>query len=316
MNSPKITFLVYDSRSGSTLLARKISEALPGVSVTPEIGFDSLLKQRDNGFSHQQITWLVAKLFDSGDFRNIGLNQHELLRALKNLAEPVSQKVFIETTLKLWLQAYAPTSDHVVIKNGTHIKYWPQIFRMWNGNTRMLHICRDPRAVINSKLRTMRPYHPHESMAWGGPLVAAIRWKSYFHHIRAAQAAGVNILNVRYENLITAPAGEITHIAEFLDAKEDKNKPPKNYDIPAAERNIHQLVSSGKIEASRSEAWQHELARKDCKIIEAVCGTDMVKMGYALSARIGHIGVIITILRAIPDSLMRISRHYLRRSKE
>ena len=70
-----VAFLVYDSRSGSTLLAKEISANLDGVMVTPEIGFDRLLAEGEAGLRRKGIGPIAEHMFAGHEFVNLGLDK-------------------------------------------------------------------------------------------------------------------------------------------------------------------------------------------------------------------------------------------------
>lgn len=313
MKSLNICFMIYDSRSGSTLLARKLSEELEDVAVTPEIGFDSLFSRSEDSFSHKSALEVVRDLYRSGDFRNIGIEQTDMEAAVMSMQELITPAELVQTALGLWGTATKSHASRVVVKNGTHAKYWRSILRAWPGTASAIFVFRDPRAVVNSKLRTVRPYHSHEVMAWGGALLAAWRWRKYSELMRQAAGAGVRVLDVQYEALLASPRVEMARVAEFIGTGIAENPATGKYNIPAAERDIHTLVTSGEIRAERSEAWMQELSWFDRAVIESACRTEMVFRGYAMAAPCGRVSSLLFQLAAIPGTGVKICRHYLNR---
>lgn len=302
--------MVYDSRSGSTLLSRKLSESLKDVAVTPEIGFDSLLKQSRTSFSLEQARAVVRELYASGDFRNIGVEPLVLEVKLSAIPEPISKADLIGLTLILWQEASGMAGSNIIVKNGTHALYWREISMAMKESARFIFVYRDPRAVINSKLRTLRPYHGHEVMAWGGSLLAALRWRRYSSIMRMAAKAGLEVLEVKYEFLLPFTEREVTRVAEFLDTEAMLVKEVGNYVIPEAERNIHTLVSAGEIKTERGEAWMHELSVFDRNVIESLCMSEMSSRGYAPVDRHGKVFATLCIIAALPGTLLKVARHF------
>lgn len=311
MTSPQLFFMIYDSRSGSTLLARKLAEELKDVAVTPEIGFDSLLRREENEFSQSMALAVVQELYRSGDFRNIGVEQGDMVAAVRQLAKPITAAGLIQCFIQMWLRATGKQAAHVVVKNGTHAKYWRSIKRIWPDTARIIFVFRDPRAVVNSKLRTVRPYHSHEVMAWGGPLLAAWRWKTYSLQMRHAASVGVRVLDVKYETLLASPDAELEKLAAFIGTDRVEGKTVGEYEIPAAEQKIHTLVTSGEIRKERGEAWMHELSAFDRGVIESACRSEMEDRGYELSRGNSRGMAVCYLLAALPGMTIKVGRHYL-----
>jgi len=306
-----IVFMIYDSRSGSTLLARKLTEEVKGVAVTPEIGFDSLLRLHQDVLSRDGALHVVRELFKSGDYRNIGVEQAALEAALMDLPEPLTTLALIQLSLGMWHKATGQTATNIIVKNGTHAKYWRDILRIWQEAGRVIYVYRDPRAVINSKLRTPRPYHDYEVMAWGGAMLAAWRWKRYSNLMRDAEEAGLKTLNVQYEQFLANPALELARVSSFLAINAESSQSAGNYSIPLAELKIHKLVSGGAIKAERGEAWRRELSSFDCNAIESVCQAEMSRRGYVPLRTLGKPASFLVLLAALSGSMLKIARHFL-----
>ena len=76
----KLVFLVYDSRSGSTLLSREIAAQFPDVYVSPEIRFDDLFG-RDAGWWKHAADGRVFRLLEAGRIpEKLGLARDEVQR--------------------------------------------------------------------------------------------------------------------------------------------------------------------------------------------------------------------------------------------
>lgn len=313
MTPPQIIFLVYDSRSGSTLIASRISLAIRDVRVTPELGFDTILARTSCLFDRQLIPELTARLYSSGDLRNLGISKENLDAELLQLDFPVSARVLIEKIVALWcLQSGVMPGSVVLVKNGSHIRHWRRIKATFGDDTRFIHIFRDPRAVINSKLRTRRPYYPHETMAWGGTLLSALRWRLYSQSMRKASSSGVAVLDLRYEDFITSVESELFRVATYCGRKlTGISKGQNSYEIPEQERHIHPLVDADKINSGRARIWQEQLARRDRTIVEATCAPEMLRRGYRLSGRFEWWRRFAIFMTAWPEAAGRISRHYL-----
>ncbi|RMG35870.1 MAG: sulfotransferase [Methanobacteriota archaeon] len=309
----QIVFMVYDSRSGSTFLSKKISEELDDVIVTPELGFDSLFRCRENVFSKEDALSIIKDSYRVGDFRNLNVNEASLERAIKKLPNPIQTQDIVQCVLEQWLKRMGRSASRIIIKNGSHARYWRKIKQLWPQKARFIFVFRDPRAVVNSKLRTVRPYHSHEVMAWGGTLLAAWRWRSYAQQMRKASAAGLCVLDVQYERLVAEPEVVINEIAVFLGAQRAQAKAPGSYEIPTTERGIHTLVAAGSIVKERAKAWIQELSSFDRSVIESVCNGEMMCRGYSNLRVHGKIASFFYQLAAIPQMLLRVFRHYLYR---
>ncbi|MFP7753266.1 sulfotransferase family protein [Thermodesulfobacteriota bacterium B35] len=298
---------MYDSRSGSTLLAREMASRLTNTFVTPEIGFDLSLKK---GMVSPKI---VNAMFAGHEFVNLPLSRDEVQHIARRSQGRTGLKAFLlDISASILARGDIPSANTIIYKNGTHIRYLRELSSIFGRDLKLIHIVRDPRAVINSKLRTMRPRYPRECMAWGGSLVAAWQWTTYMKRLNWLQQQGIRFLEIRYEDLLRDPDGELARIADYLNV-ELKTIPAENaYQIPAKELGIHQLVVSGRMEPGRCRAWQQELSPSDLATIESVTAKTMCRYGYQPTRTPNLLTRTLQINRQIPRTTLLVLRHYYR----
>ena len=307
----RLAFLVYDSRSGSTLLSREIRGFLEGVCVTPEIGFDELFRVGEPGLQKYGWPELLRRLYSGHEFINFRISQK---RALQLLCPDDGQVVGLVEGIRRLLDAYCgeyfgSECNWIVVKNGTHIRYWRTMHRLFGDELVLLHIVRDPRAVINSKLKTPRPYQPEEMMAWGGALLASLRWRNYVREVEGAQQEGVRIYQLRYEDLIKAPRENMERLATFLGVKIRMKADAQRYFIPSAEKEIHKEVMKPGINIRRQEAWIEELPKHDRFQIEALCYRDMKRFGYQVPGRLYRRLQSLALVAGLPRTMAGTLKH-------
>jgi hypothetical protein len=279
MTALRLAFLIYDSRSGSTLLSRELAAHVPELLVTREISFRPLLRTRESWVSTVSARRLAERVSVRGGLRNVGLDTNELAYLLDTLPLPRSKEAVIRSLLD-WYRRREARADAstILVKSGEHVQYM-QHLRSIFPDARFIHIYRDPRAVISSKLRTARPYFPRETMAWGGALLAASQWHRFSK--AAAHAVGAGwALEVRYERLVEAPGAVVRSVADFLDLKFEPGRGHR-YLVPEPERSIHGGVLNGTIDPERSKDRARELSSLDEVLIEAVLAQEMAVRGYS-----------------------------------
>jgi hypothetical protein len=312
-----VGFLVYDSRSGSTLLAREMTARLDGVFVTPEIGFDGLLAMRESELIRLGWPAVLGRLYDGYEFRHFDL-PFEVAASLLHDASgtPLGRAQAVRVLLAAYVARLAdPGTRCVIVKNGSHLRHWRALQALFGGALRLIHITRDPRAVINSKLRTQRPYRPAESMAWGGPLLAAVRWRRYVEQAQRARRGGVAIHTLRYEDLLATPDSVIDGIARFLGAPVRAAASGSAYGVPERERSIHRRIAAPGFDSARETAWQRELSGPDRFQIETLCASAMSGLGYRAQAAPGPLNVATAWCRGLPRAIVGTLRHALIESR-
>lgn len=310
---PTIAFMVYESRSGSTLLSRELAAKLSDVVVTPEIAFNSILRRNVSALEPSDWPELIDGLYAGYDFFNSPLTRGEAL----NVVMPEGIALGLREGLVALIEAMAAeqtpsdlgATQAIVVKNGTTIRDWRALQKLFGMDLHLIFVYRDPRAVINSKLRTPRPYHPEETMAWGGSLLAAWQWKRYSQIARHAAAAGVRVTEVRYEDFMTVPDLTLHHIAAALGVHVLVNARDGAYRIPEDERGIHKLVEQGGIERDRVDAWLIELSARDRAAIEALIEKEMRLRGYGTAQPVSLARRVARVARCLPDLTARLLRH-------
>lgn len=304
----QIVFFVYDSRSGSTLLAKEILKNISSVFVSPEISFDLLICLPEKKLVQMPINELLELLYAGMQLVNIGVpveQIREIVVATRNKKE-IIMKIM---SLVVASRGCDPNSV-IVVKHGRHIMHWRELQKIFGDNLRFLHIHRDPRAVINSKLNTLRPYASYECMAWGGVLIAAVRWRSFDRYVHELESAGVKLLDVCYERLITDRSKELAKVAEFFGCAMLTNFEQINsYCIPEAEQDIHTLVSAEGILTERISGWRRELKVQNLECIEAILEREMSVRGYGLVTRLGPLHRAWAIFKLFPETFLRVVRH-------
>ncbi len=300
-----LAFLVHDARSGSTLLSDMLTRRLNGIYVTPEISFIRLLKLAGRRGRPVRRRGLAARIVSDNLLRNLGIGADELHRLLAGMPESIPASGVIRSILGAHVGRVAMADPScVVVKHGIHVRVWREIAAAFGQGARFIHIHRDPRAVVNSKMRTIRPYVKGESLAWYGPLLGAWRWRSYSMQMRAAQASGVPVLDVPYEALLEDPDAQIRRIAAFLGitVRGQSDLPAADYRIPVAEREMHALVQSGRVHRERVGAWSTELSTHDLDVIEAVAAGEMRARGYQPSRALSAAKRAARIVAAVPGT--------------
>lgn len=277
----KLAFLVYDSRSGSTLLSREIASRMPGVYVTPEVRFDRLLG-RSPGWWRRHGPERVAALLDAcrvPEKLNLARESVQRVAAAHRAARPLVEALLTEARR---LEGAGVIST-AVVKSGLHLRAARRVLADIP-DARFVFIVRDPRAAIASKLTTARPYHPGQTMAWAGAFYAALQWRQYARRARALRGrAPLHALT--YESVIERHDEALQGIARFLDS--GIGAAAGAYRIPPAEHAIHARVLAGGVDAGRAQAWRESLAPRDQAVIELVCAGEMRRFGYAPELRIG-----------------------------
>jgi hypothetical protein len=138
--------------------------------------------------------------------------------------------------------------------------------------SRFVHLLRDPREACMSL--AVQPWHR------GGVARSAQVWTRTVRRARQAGARlGPRFLEIRYEDLVVRPRGELERLCAFARvpfAEETLNYPRRARLLPDAH---HRLSGSSPRPGVR--CWRKELDRADIALIESIAGETMREVGYS-----------------------------------
>lgn len=275
----KLTFLLSDSRSGSTFVARNIHEQIEGVIVTPELNLVWAIRLINSGSTDSDA--IIAALEKGRVFEALGQSSdgfsNELATA--DFATAIRNRiaVFVEATGETGIAC-------VVIKKGHHAMQAEALSALFP-EAQFICLHRDPRAVYESKCRTDRPYVAGETMAWSGVAGTTWRWRQYTRRLFEIEEK-LGGVRVRFEDLSDDLAGALTEVARALSTvRQDGAKSP--YSIAAKEASIHDGARKTQIDTVDAERWRTALAGRDITVIETLAEVEMARLGYAPVSAVG-----------------------------
>jgi hypothetical protein len=273
-------FVVGVPRAGTTLLQRML-DAHPQLSVINEaywLGRD--FRQRPGVIREGLATKkLVRKLLAIPKFRQMRVTEAELLKILKK-AKPVRYERFASLIVDL----YAKRCGKPLVgdKTPSYVARMSYLHEMWP-RARFVHIIRDPRDVCLSMLdwdRGERNAGRYGTWEMDPIVSSALLWRRGVSVGREAGAAlGPDLYHeLRYEDLVTAPADQLRMICGFLD-------------LPYAEAmlNYHRGRTGKPWRSSKAQwlpptpglrDWESEMAQADEERVEAAVADLLVGLGY------------------------------------
>jgi hypothetical protein len=139
---------------------------------------------------------------------------------------------------------------------------------------KFVHIVRDPRAVVNSLIRS----RSHRSNAYYG----ALRWiRDVQAGLALKQEYGDDVLAIRYEDLVSVPEETLKRVSAFLGV--DYHPAVLSYH----EQGTHEYKAYHSVarvekppDSDRIEAWRRHLTGAQVALIEAICAETMEELGY------------------------------------
>ncbi len=259
---PKIGFLIYDSRSGSTLLASLLNEH-PDIAVSFEAEFlISAMKhhQKTGFFPEGQILYKMLKA--DKRLSEWGIDISHVYQECTLLYQKATVENFLETLFS-HLKRYNTSKKDTclfIIKQGLLTGYLDSLSSLYP-DAYIIHIYRDGRAVYASKKKS-KNIDSNLPMS-NDPVKSARRWMKIQKKI-SAMATVMNICEIRYEDLIINRERTLELIWEYLKldvtlypSKKSEISYAKN--LPGNQKKIHPLVGKP-LDQSRITAWQSTLS--------------------------------------------------------
>lgn len=151
-------------------------------------------------------------------------------------------------------------------------------------NARIIHIVRDPRAVVCS---TIKAFKSGQFSDWNIYSSARYWLRCFKVHARQASTNPDGYMLVRYEDFVTRPRETLTVISSFLGlafveemlnahrVAADYIRPDRSGNFPA----LHSLTQH-RLDSNRTDAWKQILSSSQCRIIEQTAGKQMATLGY------------------------------------
>ena len=283
-------FIVGVPRSGTTLL-RFMLDAHPDLAIPPETGFvPHVARLRGSGWRLRRrvLRTITSHPADAPAWPDFALDSGAFGRELDGL-----RPFFKSAALRAFYRSYAARFDKVRWGDKTPL-YGLEMrsIRSVLPEARFIHIIRDGRAVVSS----LRPqwFAPSSSVQGNASF-----WQETVRAIRAAAEGGSEVLEIRYEELVTAPEASLRRICahielEFHPAMLDYHRGTAarlqehggrvlgdGRVVTPTQRRSQQARTTTPPDRSRVDAWREELTDDEVTAIEAVAGDLLLELGYA-----------------------------------
>jgi hypothetical protein len=264
-----VGIILYVNRSGSTLLARRLSEALPDVFVFPELRFTlHLLAARHLGRPVSQDA-LMRLMADDPRLGSLGLRKDQIAdSAARYGAEDLHGLLAALATAALGRRPGA-----LILKLESYLPFVAALDSAFNRPV-LIHAIRDPRAVARSMRATPVPEKPGFDMARGSLVYPACHWRDYVARV-AAIAATRPVITARYE---ADPSAAVVEIARALGVPVTGGG-GAGFALAPIDAPIHRNVDDP-FQSSLAERWRGDLSMRDIALMETLCGAEMERAGY------------------------------------
>lgn len=277
-----ISFLHYDSRSGSTFLARRLSDS-GSVASPPEVSFVlALSKTFPDGKIAQNEFSRAAELVRS-DRKRSDWKLDEGFIAQIERGDFASVCELTEGAVRYcYGNAIGQVKAVLIKKDYTHgFEYLDRSFP----TAKHVFLHRDGRAVYLSKRKniyslTQRPFVR-------GAVQGAFEWVKFCRQVEKAKAVlrGKRYLELRYEKMVGQQTEEVLKdILSFIDG-EGKGS-GLGYVVPDRyDQELHANIFNDPLQGA-AERWQSEIGYWDRLIFESIAAPTLRRMSYPITVKV------------------------------
>jgi hypothetical protein len=305
-------FIIGAGRSGTTLL-RLILAGHSRLYVTPETWFIGplvhdlpLTAKLDEAQVERAVELIVA------DYRWPDMEM--TVESLRSKARQIAQPSLVDVINIVYAEQLARAGkSRCGDKTPIYIEIVPQLIALYPG-ARFIHLIRDGRDVSISRIDAgWERYYEASRFTW----TQTMRWRERY----ANASFSHQILEVKYENLVTDPEPTVRQICRFL----DEDFEPGMLDwrqlvelVPERERTIHRRLAQP-LSDDAVGIWRTRLTALECFAMESCIHADLEQLGYRLRYRSPAWRLLLNLagrtLRALAPLLSRgipyLQRHHI-----
>ena len=253
----KIAFLIYDSRSGSTLLSRLLNE-YKDVYVTAESAFISrLINSRILNNDNVSVSKIISFLTKEQHFRELNLDLLTLNQDLNKLIR--LKKLSLRYVILAILEQLTENESHkdlIIIKHPLyeHLDEMLYIFP----KAHIIHLIRDPRALHNSKANSI---NLNGSKFSDNPIKTSLKYRYKTNLLlRFREKNRDAVIDIRYQDLISKTEIELSRIIDFCGLTSTKTYSSNYLElIGSSQKSLHELVGHAPVEG-RIIDWKSKLS--------------------------------------------------------
>lgn len=279
---PSVIFIVGVGRSGTSLL-QSILHAHPAITCLPETHFFRRYVARflvRRGVEIGGVGRFLAKLEEDPEFDRLGLEPRTLLKPYLNNRRPFR----LPDVYRRLLAVHRDRADEVRYvgeKDPRVLDYLGEL-RVLLPGVRVLHIIRDPRDVLLSRMKAgwseqypwlLHPMIYRAQLTWG--------------RMTGMRSFGKDYREIRYEDLLVDPERELSAVCDWLGLRFSPTMlkfGDSAADLVSEEEKDWKRETMGPLLKDNRGKWRSELPTFKVRFAEAVCGDLMDDLGYAASS--------------------------------
>ncbi len=270
--------ILYAARSGSTFLARELSNRYD-ILFAPESNFITnlfdLLRGRE--FAEVQDVEILDCVYGEPKFSDWHIPRSDLLGVLRERST-TSLNHFVRRIVEIWGGRH--DTARVGIKKGSYAHYCDELASHFPDN-RYIALVRDPRAVFHSQKN-------NTVSGTGKPFELDVKrfsaqWVAIYSQLEHMSRTAGGVHTVRYEDLIEQPEESLAGIAAALQLRQLDHVTDRYHVPPRYRGKLHANVGRAPL-PDRLSAWQQDLSKAEVDTINAACQALMDRYNYPLDA--------------------------------
>lgn len=272
-----MTFLTYMARSGSTLVAKLLSE-VAGLTVSLEAKIPDDLKYGSIDVKEpRELPNLIDRLYSDPKFCAWGIERRTLFCKLASQPLPLRFNSLLNVIASL---VCSSAESEFVYKCQHYISYIDRLLELFPG-CKFIFVMRDPRAIYNSQKKAINTA-THEPMNCSNPTRTIVAYKKIAGVLRKRRNEEC-LHVVKYEDLLFQPEKEIDRVLSFLGVSNEANRElGKSYisKIPLPQKHLHENVQHKPLR-ERAEAWQTELSSLETSFFNTSLSKELIEHDYS-----------------------------------
>jgi|APSaa5957512535_1039671.scaffolds.fasta_scaffold40792_2 hypothetical protein len=277
MVSMKLFFLLYDPRSGSTLLSDLITKNM-SVLISPETNLiiNILLEYETNHILSNKDCNKILKITHKDRKINDWRITDKIIYIIKTSTGGTIGDL-VRDIFSSYIQSFSDYQDYTAfgLKKESYAAIADKL-KLIFPDAKFICILRDPRGVFLSKKNSI--YTGNGKPFQVDSIKSSMEWKIYVRRIEYIKEQFKNsFLLIKYEDIIKDSDNIMLKISSFLSIDMDKSN--KRYYVHNRYKNIHNNLSS-KIIVNNDIRWKKELSDKEIFFIELACSERMEYYGY------------------------------------
>ncbi len=271
-------FLLYDSRSGSTLLSSLLNRHA-GVVVAQESHFISLVLENFSDEQSLNVDGVLGLLYGEPRFVEWNVDQDILRVKLQDLGQ-LTYRALFDAVFFEYLKVRGEGEPEVLVVKGArhdfHLKKLKEIY----SDARFICLLRDGRAVFNSKLDMVSMTGMKMS---NNVFQAAYDWKKMLR-----RTSGEGLIRLRFEDLLADPEREVSRLLDELGVS------PAGKEINSAQQDYYRLIGKKQKHLHKNVGrdpdrkiavkWKDRLSPAQIQLYELICARELLRNGYELQA--------------------------------